>query len=145
MSGITDPTEEYFKDGLWGWDGSRWQKIGIPFNYSAVFYEDLSGTASSTSYTKSTSTTPSGEIRVILSASLRDRTHATGGVGFSIVPPSGSRVIVAWSSSLTTDQPLMFSGFLILPAGYYFIAVFSGVQNSDTMDGGVLGYKVKLA
>lgn len=29
MSGITDPTEQYFKDGLWGWDGVRWQKLSV--------------------------------------------------------------------------------------------------------------------
>lgn len=27
MSGITDPTEQYFKDGSWAWDGTRWQKL----------------------------------------------------------------------------------------------------------------------
>ena len=144
MTGITNPTEEYFKDGIWGWDGSQWRKIGIPFNYSADFYEDLSGIASSTFYMESTSTTPAGEIRVILAASLRDATHATGAVSFSIVPPSGERIIVAWEPSLLSAQPLIYTGVLILPAGYKFTAMFSGVQNSDTMEGGVVGYKVKL-
>jgi len=27
MSGITDPTEEYFKDGLWGWVTDQWKKL----------------------------------------------------------------------------------------------------------------------
>jgi len=32
MSGITDPTEEYFKDGTWAWDGTRWQKLLVDGN-----------------------------------------------------------------------------------------------------------------
>lgn len=27
MSGITDPSEEYFKDGLWGWVVNQWKKL----------------------------------------------------------------------------------------------------------------------
>lgn len=27
MSGITDPAEEYFKDGLWAWVTSAWEKL----------------------------------------------------------------------------------------------------------------------
>uniref|UniRef100_A0A6H1ZVS3 Uncharacterized protein n=1 Tax=viral metagenome TaxID=1070528 RepID=A0A6H1ZVS3_9ZZZZ len=27
MPGITDPAEEYFKDGLWGWVTSTWKKL----------------------------------------------------------------------------------------------------------------------
>lgn len=27
MPGITDPAEEYFKDGLWGWATSAWKKL----------------------------------------------------------------------------------------------------------------------
>jgi hypothetical protein len=27
MSGITDPAQEYFKDGLWGWVTDQWKKL----------------------------------------------------------------------------------------------------------------------
>jgi len=27
MTGITDPSEEYFKDGLWGWAATTWEKL----------------------------------------------------------------------------------------------------------------------
>lgn len=27
MSGITDPAEEYFKDGIWGWVTDAWEKL----------------------------------------------------------------------------------------------------------------------
>lgn len=27
MTGITDPGEEYFKDGIWGWVGTAWKKL----------------------------------------------------------------------------------------------------------------------
>lgn len=50
--GITDPSEEYFKDGLWGWNSTAgaWQKVGIsagklqvesvPEAHAATHYED---------------------------------------------------------------------------------------------------------
>jgi hypothetical protein len=34
MSGITDPAEGYFKDGLWGWDLTQWRKLPLLFGYS---------------------------------------------------------------------------------------------------------------
>lgn len=27
MSGITDPNEIYFKDGIWGWDTNQWRQL----------------------------------------------------------------------------------------------------------------------
>jgi len=67
MAGITDPSEEYFKDGLWGWastaweklvssggrlftalhgwDGSAWRKLPIVWGYSDRWAEAVDATA----------------------------------------------------------------------------------------------------
>lgn len=37
MPGITNPAEEYFKDGGWGWDGSVWRKLPLVWGYSGVY------------------------------------------------------------------------------------------------------------
>lgn len=29
MTGITNPAEEYFKDGLWAWNGTAWVKVTV--------------------------------------------------------------------------------------------------------------------
>lgn len=39
MPGITNPAEPYFKDGVWGWDGSAWHKLPMLFGYSDVWSE----------------------------------------------------------------------------------------------------------
>lgn len=43
---ITQPTEEYFKDGGWGWDGTRWRKLAVVWGYSDTYAALGSGTAS---------------------------------------------------------------------------------------------------
>lgn len=39
MPGITDPTEAYFKDGQWGWDGTQWRKLPLVWGYSDTYRE----------------------------------------------------------------------------------------------------------
>jgi len=41
MTGITDPTQEYFKDGGWGHDGTQWRKLPLLWGYSDVWRERL--------------------------------------------------------------------------------------------------------
>jgi len=34
MSGPTQPTEQYFDKGLWGFDGSQWRKLALLWGYT---------------------------------------------------------------------------------------------------------------
>lgn len=40
MGGITNPAEEYFKDGIWGWATNKWEKL---ISYSGRLYTALHG------------------------------------------------------------------------------------------------------
>lgn len=70
MSGITNPAEEYFKDGLWGWDGSAWRKLPLLFGYSDGWGESASGTASGAGDASADTTeVPAGYIYVLQAVS----------------------------------------------------------------------------
>lgn len=45
MTGITNPAEEYFKDGAWGWDGTAWRKLNLLFGYYDRYVEAVSAVA----------------------------------------------------------------------------------------------------
>jgi len=57
MSGITNPAEAYFKDGLWTWDGSVWRKQPLLFGYTDNLLQRTT-----------TSTLPAGAANVDLAA-----------------------------------------------------------------------------
>lgn len=39
MSGVTDPAEAYFKDGLWGFYSGVWQKLAMVWGFSSQYLE----------------------------------------------------------------------------------------------------------
>jgi len=46
MPDITNPTEPFFKDGQWGWDGTQWRKLNLLWGYNDVYgdYVEEAGT-----------------------------------------------------------------------------------------------------
>jgi hypothetical protein len=72
MSGITDPSEEYYKDGLWGWDGSQWRKLTLQFGYTGIYVSQVVNTnlAAGTNNLSDTAV-PAGEIHVITNILIR--------------------------------------------------------------------------
>ena len=71
MSGITNPAEVYFKDGIWTWDGSAWLKQPPIFGYSDEWSESKIATAvGAASATASTTAVDPGYIYVFQGASI---------------------------------------------------------------------------
>ena len=145
MTGITNPTEEYFKDGLWGWDGTRWQKAGLPLWYRTSYFEDLGGTATSTSWSKYSTVVPTGYVYVVSAVSLRNETQASGCTEFLLYNDAGLYVHLAWAASLVQNQPLVWSGSVVLSAGCYIRVIMGTIQSGDGIFGGLAGYKVAIA
>lgn len=72
---ITDPTEAYFKDGLWGWVTNRWRKQPIIWGYSEFLKDDLSGTTDGSGNLDSVgSVVPAGYVYVICAVMVRNMT-----------------------------------------------------------------------
>ena len=144
MTGITNPTEEYFKDGLWGWDGTRWQKAGLPLWYRTSYFEDLGGTATSTTWNKYSTAVPAGYIYIISTVSLRNGTRAAGRTEIFLYDNASHYLHLALAASLAQFQPLIWTGNIILAAGWKIRVLMAETQNGDTISGGIAGYKVAI-
>ena len=145
MTGITNPTEEYFKDGLWGWDGTQWRKAGIPFWYRASYFENIGGTATSTEWSKYSTAVPTGYVYVVSAVSLRNETRAPGRAEFFLYNDAGQYLHLAWVASLAQYQPLIWTGNIILAAGWRIRVLMVAIQSGDTISGGIAGYEVAIA
>ena len=145
MTGITNPTEEYFKDGLWGWDGTQWRKAGMPLWYSGELSENLGGTATGTTYTKYSSTVPAGSVYIVNAISIRNVTRAPGRTQIIVTTAGGILVHLSWINSLVQYQPLIWTGSLVMPPGWRAYVAMADTVSGDEIAGGLTGYEVKIA
>lgn len=144
MPGITDPAEEYFKDGSWGWDGTRWRKGAIPFAYTAQWYENL-GNASAPGGTYSVNSTavPAGYIYVLQALSIENDTGARG-MARIFARPSGLYTCLGYTLAPAQFQPTYFSGAIVLKAGDTVLVTQLATVAGDAIYASVIGYKVAI-
>ena len=144
MTGITDPTEEYFKDGLWGWDGTQWRKLGLLFGY----YDRLAGQVSTTdaaagANTLTGDTVPAGEIYVVQMVAAIDSNSDTTRVyirvygGVVMMPLADEYSVTAghWVTSTTN---------MVMKSGDYLDCIFYGCTAGDDLYLRWWGYKMKV-
>ena len=144
MTGITNPTEEYFKDGTWGWDGTQWRKAGLLWSYSDRYVERAKNeSAAAGNNNLEGSTVPAGEVWVVQGVLVMNEYTATqcnvfltiSGVGYTLT----ERVTLA---------PNVWYHFAINPAimkaGDYLRAFFSNCQAGDALYMDINGYKMKV-
>lgn len=66
VQGPTQPTEEYFNRGLWGYDKTRWRKLALVWGFSDTYGEKIQNTNLSVgSNSVSGSVVPAGEVWVV--------------------------------------------------------------------------------
>jgi len=144
MPGITNPTEGYFKDGNWGWDGTQWRKGAIPFAYTSQWYENL-GTAAAAggTYSKNSAVVPAGYIYVLQALSIE---NDTGGRGMARVfaRPSGLYTCLGYTLAPAQFQPTYFSGQVVLKAGDTVLVIQLATVAGDVIYASVIGYKVAI-
>lgn len=77
MTGITNPLEEYFKDGQWGWDGTRWRKLNLTFGYYNRLADIVTYTMpGAATYNLYSSAVPAGYLWLVQSAGSMNSLHA---------------------------------------------------------------------
>jgi len=145
MTGITNPTEEYFKDGTWGWDGTQWRKQGLLFGYRGTVSENVANTnASAGANTLNSSTVPSGELWIIQGISgINVNTACSRIVLF--VCRSNLDCPILDQVSCTANVWVIWTGDIVLKAGDYLKAYFLGCTAGDDLYLRALGYKVAIA
>jgi len=146
MLGITNPTEEYFKDGGWGWDGTRWRKLNLTFGYYDRYAERQEAeNVPAGTQTYNFAAVPTGEVWVVTAFTAYCSTanpsaialyHVATGVGVLLV--AQQLPVVAW-----IVLPLV--GTLVLKENDYLRAVFINCVLNDDVHAFAVGYKMKVA
>ena len=144
MSGITDPTEEYFKDGTWGWDGSRWRKLGLLLGYNDVISGSVDVTAQQDGINSvSSSSVQDGELWVLNNIA---GTNANRAIPRIIICAEVCDVLCVLLDTSTTSDGVwaVWNGTTVLKASNRIMVYFYGCTAGDTLRIRWLGYKVKL-
>ena len=145
MTGITNPTEEYFKDGLWGWDGTQWRKLSLLFGYSGPYSESPSNTNLPAGDSNlAGSTVPAGEVWVVqgMMGEVISSTCTELRFGFW----NGAAIIICKQVLAPVSGQLYdYQGMLILAAGYYPLILLYDMTAGDYAYLNIWGYKMKVS
>jgi len=142
---ITQSTEEYFKDGLWGWNGTVWKKLSLLWGYTDSIVETRSNLNSPAVVGVLTfSTVPPGEVWRI-----------TQWVGVDVTTACTNYILAILRSatpySLSTVVPSAANDYkgsacdLILKEGDALTISFVGTVLNDDIYGWVHGYKMGVS
>lgn len=139
---ITQPTEEFFKDGQWGWDGSRWRKLALIWGFTDRLAENLGGTKSGDgTYSLYSTSVPAGEVHVVEKVSLFNDTTAPAAVAVAVKDGS-TEWHVYRNSSPAKSIPDLVAGPFTLKEGDQIRIILWGCLNSDVIKAVVWGYKM---
>ena len=144
MTGITNPTEEYFKDGLWGWDGTQWRKLGIIFGYnSTVEGVTTAVSGGSGGDVLESSTVPSGELWILNNVGVIDQNHVPTRITIYLVR-SGEVYPLVSTASISANIWTVWHGKIVMKSGDKVTVYFGGATLDDALKITWLGYKVSL-
>lgn len=167
MPGITNPAEEYFKDGLWGWastlweklvssggrlftalhgwDGDSWQKLPMLWGYSDVWRDAKSATDVTAGDDVITFTVvDTGEVVVITNFCLRcsqanaDRVELRAYVDGLAILLRSRATLVAWDSIDVQCN-------VVLNVDDYLAFYYKGASAGDDFYAYACGYKMEVA
>jgi len=144
MTGVTDPAEAYFKDGVWGFYSGVWQKLGMVWGFSSQYLErEVALNSGGGVETLTFSTCPTGVARVILGFSGYNNTTIADRIGLEIVTGGTTHMLhmgVSPPIYQTVDCPRP----LVLVYPDVLKAVFVGCADGDTLTANAWGYDMEL-
>ncbi len=143
--GITNPAEEYFKDGLWGWDGSQWRKLQLLWGYTSHWAERNIATASEAGTLRVySSIVPDGEVWVLQAVHCLAR-NTDGIVEIWLQDGGSDGVSLARAVNPGVWQGARWAGSAVLQSGGCVKGQITGQVVDDVIELGVWGYKMKIA
>jgi len=145
MPGITDPNQEYFKDGTWGWDGTRWRKLALVFGYSDIYGETVfnAAAAAGTNYL-TFSTVPAGEVWVVSNFTVT-ASDASPTVAYLDAYIDGAIRPMRRIPYTVANNTADWQGMLVLDAGCYLRGGFTTCGVGIYIAAYACGYKMKVA
>jgi len=142
---ITDPAQEYFKDGAWGWDGSQWRKLPLVWGYSEQYVECQAAVVLSDGhYECELATVPPGEVWVVTNIHMMNRTAACSVERAQLVCGEDESYIVTYLPTAALDA-CQWQGFLVMVAGQYIKCTLEDCVTGDEVRVNVHGYKLKVS
>jgi len=142
---ITDPSQEYFKDGSWGWDGSQWRKLPLVFGYSERWAEHAEGAAVADGDAEAaTGVVPPGYVYVV-QATQTWHTAATDKECFVEVRDNDLGVILDYYAASAAYVYHCWGGGVVLSAGDSVRVVALAPGDGKYVAVNVWGYKMKVA
>lgn len=144
MTGITDPTNPYFKDGAWGWDGTQWRKLALLWGYSAAYREAIDDdNADAGSNTLASTAVPAGSVYVIQLISAFNNTTNIPSIELRLVGTAGLFKMQRTALGVAA-YPVNLIGEFVLEEGDYVQAVFFACVAGDDIRLRVWGYEMKV-
>ncbi len=144
MTGITDPAEAYFKDGIWGFHSGAWQKLAMVWGFSSQYLEKQADTVQGAgARTLPFTTCPVGVARVILGFSAYDNTTLVDRIVLEVVTGGVTYVVhqgVLVPINQTVDMPVP----LVLVNPNVPTVIFVGCGAGDTVIANAWGYDMAL-
>ena len=138
--GITNPSEEYFKDGSWGFDGSVWRKLPLIFGYTDNFVlNQYVAAAAAGTYTKVWGTVPAGEIWIVNSLLGINYSSVCSNIRFYVIQ-GGVTAYFMWISAPTANVAVVWNGSIVLKAGDTLNTQLSTCILNDVLNMSAIGY-----
>jgi len=142
--GITQPVEEYFKDGQWGWDGTRWRKLALLWGYTDRWSEYLGGSKSGDgTWVQSSTVVPAGYVYQVQFIAIANNNRDPAFIRIAYYD-GANYYFVAYDSSPARYVPLVVTVPGVLKAGDRVRVTVSGCLDGDVLQGGVWGYKMAV-
>jgi len=144
MVGPTNPSEEHFHRGLWGFDGNVWRKLQLLFGFGGVVDESLEDSNLDTGVNwLNGAIVPAGEIWVVQVASLLYSGTPPGDMGIVLVGLGGG-VRVVWQDSPASERWLCWTGQVVLEEGCRMAGLVRGATAGDALLLRYAGYKMEI-
>ena len=142
--GPTNPAEQYFNKGLWGWAGSAWRKLALVFGYTSGLHEEQSLTsAAGGNEMLSFTTVPSGELWVVTGWTAFSVTGNPGQVRALINTGSGQKQY--WrSATVVAQEAIAFPCPVYCPAGTEIKTQYRTCTAGDVIFSNIVGYKMEV-
>lgn len=144
MPGITDPAEEYFKDGLWGWNGTAWRKAGLLFSYGGQVLGQVVVASATAGTNILTGDSPaSGEVWVITAMEVHNTASPVSTARLAIFSGAKNYWLAA-SPALAMQVGLSWSGVVVLEEDDVPRGALWGCVAGDGLYFHYLGYKMTI-
>ncbi len=145
MGGIVNPSERYFKDGLWTFDGTVWRPQSQLISYRSVIHEAYNlTTAAAGTNSYSFTAVPAGKVAVISSVYAANFVTAASYLA-AYINSGVTSYILEFTQYAAVTRFLNSKGQFILAAGELIKVYWFACVLNDTIGAAINGHLFDIA